>query len=1180
MEKVYKNFIDDDNQTGLYLMGLPTGIGKTYLSLAYLATKCIETKEYERIFFLTTSHKNLPHEDMAKLLKENGEDNVIKIESYQENILANFDKTKIPEEFQNFVFVKNMEKAINSYQRIKENNGNANDPDYIENKRNKLNETEKEFRKGIYKEIIIPLKHEIAFGKNMPKSEISKHIYMKLKNDIKYQWIGKFYPNIFVKDYKIVFMTVKKFLTFNQPFFEEPYSFCNGDISKNSLIILDEYDATKAVINDTYIEQALRNANDYLDFVERIVNKFLNYKKDLPKTVISAMESKPTDFQDILSNANNIYSTHKIYKKYYCNSVNGRNFLFNDFSYHNIFMDNSKNSAIVYENLEANNMTIELVNSHESEASIREESTNLFLVIRHLSVFVRRFSSFMKNISKTYTQIKNYYLKPEEQLSEEQGLESLLHCFGLTDQEVYALKENISFNSAKQTRKQSKFIKNNNYYERGMKTYEFANKASNSESTSFNYVEIDNTAEALLANLATKSKVIGISATANIDSVLSNYSFKYLNSVLGENLHYMSDKQIEYIRNYYNNLNHIYKTEKNPNGDIEVVLDYVDKTLFSDGNDITQSYRKILSERKYIKKLDVLLTGIGNNFKIKRYLSVAYVFKQFITNQEMRSFLCFTKKIPKKNSDFDLDIVSKIFDLIIKENNIEINSNYYVVLNSTGEQFDIDKEKILERLGNGEKIFVMTSYATLGAGQNMGYLIKKLKDLLINLTNNINPNDKRNQYKDFDGIYLGEITHVVTNLYEPLEKFTLESLYKYIVELENLYENDEISFAQLNKGIKDGFIKLSNPEKEIYSVLPHCFKSKIGYISKEVIQAIGRLNRTFNKKEKVYIFFSKNIFDYFDTSLLEKEILTPEVEQLAMYIKNNRTTSIDVDDKELKYKAEHLSYQARQYIYELLSRQWTDESINYYDTIGEYVLKSPTCSKKEHDKDSIFREYYIELKEKCNSYFFAETGDFTEIRISFEKDKDAAYRELIPSDKQNSYQVVKQCCELNARLQEVLKYKGMKEHFKDKGYALEFKPNDYILSPILFQNFYKGRLGEVAGKYILETMLNIQLQRLETEIFEFFDYKLCEGIYIDFKHWRANQLNATEYIKKINGKLSAANGKKAYIINLFDEPNGNNQITVSCDGRIIEVPYLINKGTYDANLKIIEMLEEDLLNEQ
>lgn len=51
----------------------------------------------------------------------------------------------------------------------------------------------------------------------------------------------------------------------------------------------------------------------------------------------------------------------------------------------------------------------------------------------------------------------------------------------------------------------------------------------------------------------------------------------------------------------------------------------------------------------------------------------------------------------------------------------------------------------------------------------------------------------------------------------------------------------------------------------------------------------------------------------------------------------------------------------------------------------------------------------------------------------------------------------------------------MKAHFEEMGYALKFEMNEYILSPVLFHNIYKGALGEVAGKFILKRELGIEL---------------------------------------------------------------------------------------------------------
>lgn len=62
----------------------------------------------------------------------------------------------------------------------------------------------------------------------------------------------------------------------------------------------------------------------------------------------------------------------------------------------------------------------------------------------------------------------------------------------------------------------------------------------------------------------------------------------------------------------------------------------------------------------------------------------------------------------------------------------------------------------------------------------------------------------------------------------------------------------------------------------------------------------------------------------------------------------------------------------------------------------------------------------------------------------------------------------------------------MKAHFEEMGYALKFEMNEYLLSPVLFHNIYKGALGEVAGKFILSRELGIELLPItEPEYFEF-----------------------------------------------------------------------------------------------
>ena len=112
----------------------------------------------------------------------------------------------------------------------------------------------------------------------------------------------------------------------------------------------------------------------------------------------------------------------------------------------------------------------------------------------------------------------------------------------MTDEESKFLIHGYNYQPSNKKQSTDLIVKQNSFYDRGLKTYEFTNKAWNSETTKFNFTYIVDSAESLIASTAQKAKIIGISATANIDSVLCNYSLKYLENKLGSNLHFIEEK--------------------------------------------------------------------------------------------------------------------------------------------------------------------------------------------------------------------------------------------------------------------------------------------------------------------------------------------------------------------------------------------------------------------------------------------------------------------------------------------------------------------------------------------------------------------------------------------------------------------------------------------------------------
>jgi len=142
---------------------------------------------------------------------------------------------------------------------------------------------------------------------------------------------------------------------------------------------------------------------------------------------------------------------------------------------------------------------------------------------------------------------------------------------------------------------------------------------------------------------------------------------------------------------------------------------------------------------------------------------------------------------------------------------------------------------------------------------------------------------------------------------------------------------------------------------------------------------------------------------------------------------------------------------------------------------------------------------------------------------------------------------------------------------------LHFLHNRYIMSPALYNNIYKGALGEVAGRFILEQSTSLKLCDIEDgSKFEFFDFMVEdeENVYVDFKHWNLasapyNDREQTDM--EIRRKMDKIGARKVYIIGILKD--SDSECSVSADGRIITIPYLIDENG-KVSIKMIKQIEE------
>lgn len=227
----------------------------------------------------------------------------------------------------------------------------------------------------------------------------------------------------------------------------------------------------------------------------------------------------------------------------------------------------------------------------------------------------------------------------------------------------------------------------------------------------------------------------------------------------------------------------------------------------------------------------------------------------------------------------------------------------------------------------------------------------------------------------------------------------------------------------------------------------------------------------------------------------------------------------------------------------------------YLHDIG--VNKSPTLSRKNVEQNSQYQLVYMCAPGEITAYSYEQEGDYNKnINIKF----DGSLPQKMSEDE--------------VHLKEIMQIPGVKALFEKHGYATSFVPSEFILTPPMFNNIYKGALGEVVGKYILEQYAGVTLQEMPPEFFELFDYTLGNGVYVDFKLWKETMLiSAEEEKKNVLEKLDKCGGKRAVIINIMLDHNM--QITSSDNGRIIEIPYLYRLDRKEIGTEIIAKINRE-----
>lgn len=1158
MQSTINNYINDTTQnTGLMLIDPPTGYGKTHMSAQSIYDYVRTNKGKKKIFFVTTLIKNLPVNELRKVYEENGEGNlfaeeVLVIKSNYDFVYENLMDLEIPDKFKTKAYYELRDKLIRLIKLKKKNDPTL--KEFISDIELQIKDKyEKTFRNDIYKFI----------KENMPNNKKAKRNI--IRNDKEYQWIGKLYPTVFMDDYSVYLLTISKFLVRNTTLVEPSYEFLKDEITNNAIVFIDEFDATKDTIQSHIIKRAIEAQDDYIRLFEQIYKSIETHP--FPQSMLHPYREYIKECEATVTLEELKKEAKEIYEQYYlkfsykttADSIDRKqSFLFNDNSYHTM-LRNNRNYIRVTPNINENQVQIFFENKNEYYENKREDDIVIYALIRSINAFLNKLRYFVFNWGGFYVKSENVKrTEMEDEFTLENAICSIYRELSLNEAQIQIMLGDIT---GKTKSKKERIIPDMSFYENGFKYFEFVDSDTHLGKTLFNHIQIMDTPEKIILFLSQKSKVVALSATATLKTVIGNYDLDYLSKELGNNYCLIDSFIKKKIKDDLENRWAFYKK-----GIVQVELDVLD---YNKGNlEIETHLKELFCDRDIMKfySMELMKKSAENKYIWQRYCNIFRVIKTFMEHDDIQSFLCLNSVLPEYNrASFDLELFQKVARDYAALYHIE---EYELVLLKS-DNFDAQKDMVMEKLSDGKKILIFSSYKTIGAGQNLQYNVPKNKKVIRIFDTDIK-DDSRVLKKDMDGIYLGDITHIVANAYDK-EKFDKEEMLDFFYEAEYLYQNDEIGFGILNRLIKQGFKSYANSvevDREALQKMRKCKSIGIS-ITRDVIQAIGRMCRTFNKNSKVYILTTEELLAKMDINEIGDLSLSPEMEKIIEY-KNNMVNIYTEEEEKIINKASRISTYGKSYIKRMLSKEWTNRSMALWQELRDCVLKYPTSMSENNLYGNIIESLYIENINGKSNYLFTQKGDFSDVIIDYDNDRTVFAERINQIDA-----IISSVSEEESRLQQILMYPGMRDYFEKNGWATSFGNGEKILSPILFQNIYKGVLGEVAGKFILKKELGVELREIiDPSKFEFFDYEISDGVYVDFKHWKYGYPDEREKkLLEIKNKVRAIGAKKVFIINVIAETQWG--IHGTNDGEIAEIPRLIDEeGNIDK--KVITYLKGTL----
>ena len=1160
-------------ENGLGVLEVPTGIGKTHATVAAVV-RYIQRhgKKGKHIFFVTPQRKNLPENDFLDAFARAGMDGnryCLRLPSYLDAVLKTLPQIeregKLPDKVRNARVFQDLSLAVHRHQE--------------ENARLRTEKTERnqEVVRHFLKDIEdqIREKQEPAFRRWAKRQlfhgvanqeDRQQKIQKRLKRN--FSWIPELYPSAKLWQYPVTLMSAKRFLYPVDPFDGPAYPLFRVMNEHESIVIFDEFDDVWNDMEEMIVEEAWKLRKDALQlFHELSAGLHTEFSVNLQEADkrIRSRRMHLKEMQEEEEAISRRYHATLSYRTDADVPQTDRGFLFCGYTTQTILQEQKWVHLLGRKDEQKHRMTVHFLERGMYRAGKQEGDIYISSMLEQLQRFFRSFGRYVRLLAKEYEALQSGQ-------SPEAAIGTVFSKLQVSEPSRNLL---LGLGNLGALFRDRKTPRDESYYQQGFCLFELENSEAHAEETHFLYMRRDATPEKLLCDLARNSLVLGLSATSFYQTSRT-FDLAYCEDVLGELFLPLQEQLREPLKKEERRLQMVYDAHG-----IKIQAQMLDgeRALGNAGRDLEELLEtqcrcskddaRILANsiREYAQGKD----GV-DEYRVARYLEMIFPLFDFCRSRYARAWLFLNQNLLRTDSEiFNRRVIAQACEIAAKQLPTGWEPPDIVILRS--QTYEAGFQALQEKLRQGKRVLVFSSYATLSMGQNLQYEAPEGRQAVCIFPDG-NPEDGRLRRTDFDGIVLGDITHLAWSVaaqdLDGMEESLHRAMMEGVSEAMKLMEMDAIDMTSCKKSIRYLLTELAKPsfldsEKRVSLLREKNLPVDRRLAMRQAIQALGRISRTYCKQRRISIYVSHRVLENFDREELSHggHALTPEQRCVAELLEQHTTS--DVETMQTSQPAERCAVRrsilsARaigQFLGRTLDFHWREGWMEAWEKLREFALSFPTFDTFPAGWDvGMLSRHYFEKEDRMPAYLYAQQGDFREIAISFSMDRVAFRKRAEISGERLG--IIHEMSERDARLQILLKIPEVRDYFARHGYAASFSEGLHVMSPVFFNNIYKGALGEAVGWCILESFDVPVKPIVDAEIFEFFDFQLPGGAFIDFKHWRYETPESEEELyEKIDRKLQQAGGTRAYIVNMIDKPGA--RIHTARDGRIVVVPGLVDE---------------------